>query len=213
MGCWMLGRAAATCTVALTLVACAHAGPTTPVPGAPAGASAPAPPESGGQPRVNADARALAGFQEQLKKYLALHNKLEGTLPSLPNEASPEQIDQHQRAFAKLIQDARRGARRGDMFTPGSRRVILKLMKRIFAGPDGRQLLASIMDENPGRLRTVVNSRYPDTMPLSTVPPQVLAGLPKLPDEVEFRFIGRRLILMDVHAHLILDFIENALPA
>ncbi len=69
------------------------------------------------------------------------------------------------------------------------------------------------MDENPGRLRITVNSRYPDAVPLSTVPPQLLAGLPQLPDDLEYRFIGRRLILMDVHAHIIADFIDNALPA
>ena len=31
-------------------------------------------------------------------------------------------------------------------------------------------------------------------------------------EELEFRFIGDRLILMDVHAHIILDIIEDALP-
>jgi hypothetical protein len=193
----------------LSLVVCAQAAATTP----PSGAPTPVPSELAGQPRVNADAQALAGLQDRVKVYLALHNKLEATLPNLPKEATPEQIDAHQRALAALVQGARRGARRGDVFTGESRRVILKLMTRVFGGPDGRQLRASIMDENPGDLRITVNSRYPDTVPLSTVPPQVLAGLPKLPDELEFRFIGRRLILMDVHAHIILDFIDNALPA
>jgi hypothetical protein len=44
------------------------------------------------------------------------------------------------------------------------------------------------------------------------MPPQVLAMLPKLPDDLEYRFIGNRLILLDVHAHTIADYIENALP-
>jgi hypothetical protein len=194
MGCRNVGRAVATAIGAIVLlVACAPAG----VPA---------------QPPVNADARALASLQERLTVYLALHNKLEGTLPSLPKDASPEQIDQHQRAFAKLVQEARRGAKRGDIFTRESRRVILNLMKRVFGGPDGRELRTSIMDENPGLLLITINGRYPDTVPLSTVPPQVLAGLPSLPQELEFRFIERRLILMDVHAHIILDYIDNALP-
>lgn len=209
MGWWIAGRTAATCAVVLLFVACAHAGRTAPAPADPAAA----PPQSGGQPTVNADAQALASLQERVKVYMALHNKLEGTLPSLSKDASPQEIDQHQRAMATLVQNARRTARHGDMFTPESRRVIRKLMNRVFGGPDGRQLRDSIMDENPGNLQFTVNSRYPDTVPLSTVPPQVLAGLPKLPDELEFRFLGRRLILMDVHAHIILDFVDNALPA
>ncbi len=68
------------------------------------------------------------------------------------------------------------------------------------------------MDENPGIPTLKVNERYPDTVPLSTVPPQVLQGLPNLADEMEFRFIGNTLILMDVHAHIIADFIPNAFP-
>jgi hypothetical protein len=194
MGLWVSSRVAATCIVVLALAALL-------------------PSQAAAQPRVNADAQALASLQDRVREYMALHNKLEGTLPGLPKDATPQQIDVHQRAFAALVQAARRGAKRGDLFTPEARRVIRQLMNRVFGGPDGRQLRASVMDENPGRLLLTVNSRYPDTVPLSTVPPQVLAGLPTLPEELEFRFIGRRLILMDVHAHIILDFIDNAIPA
>ena len=49
-------------------------------------------------------------------------------------------------------------------------------------------------------------------MPLTTVPPQVLQTLPKLTEDLEYRFIGDWLILLDVHAHVIADFIEDALP-
>lgn len=170
------------------------------------------PPSPQAAPKVNPDARSLASLQERVKGYVALHQKLEKSLERLPKEATPEQIDANQRALAALIQEARRTAKPGDIFTPDSKGVILDLMKRVFGGPDGAQLRASIMDENPGRLKLTVNSRYPDTVPLSTVPPQVLAGLPKLPEELEFRFIGRTLILMDVHAHIIADLIENAIP-
>jgi hypothetical protein len=67
------------------------------------------------------------------------------------------------------------------------------------------------MDENPGSLKVMINARYPDSVPLSTMPPQVLGGLPKLPEELEYRFLGDRLILMDVHSHTIVDVIDKAL--
>lgn len=172
----------------------------------------PANPTADDQVRVNADARDLADFEARVKKYLALHNKLEDTLPKLSKETTPEEIDKHQRALARLIADARRGAKQGDFFTREIRAVIRRLLARVFGGADGRQLRASIMDENPGPIKLEVNGRYPDTIPLSTMPPQVLGALPKLPEELEFRFIGERLILMDVHAHIILDIIEDALP-
>ena len=49
-------------------------------------------------------------------------------------------------------------------------------------------------------------------MPVSTVPPQVLQTLPKLSEDMEYRFIGDRIVLLDAHAHLIADFIDDALP-
>ena len=59
-------------------------------------------------------------------------------------------------------------------------------------------------------MKLAVNGRYPDEVPISTVPPQVLAQLPKLPEELEYRFIQNNLILFDPHSHTIADFVERA---
>jgi hypothetical protein len=166
-------------------------------------------PPAGDQP-VNTDAKALAGFLERVHRYVAVHQKLESSLPRLSKESSPQEIDKHQRALGQMIQQERRSAQAGDIFTTESQAVIKRLLEKVFAGSGGPALKASIMDENPGIAGLKVNQRYPDTVPLSTVPPQVLEGLPKLPEEMEFRFIGTTLILMDVHAHLIADLIPNA---
>jgi hypothetical protein len=90
--------------------------------------------------------------------------------------------------------------------------VIKRLLATIFGGPEGAELKASIMDENPVGVRLAVNGRYPDSVPISTVPPEVLQTLPKLAEDMEYRFIGDQLILLDTHAHVIADLIENALP-
>ncbi len=69
------------------------------------------------------------------------------------------------------------------------------------------------MDENPvGRVSVSVNGRYPDAVPISTVPPDVLQTLPKLTEDMEYRFIGDSLIILDAHAHIIADYIPNAIP-
>ena len=71
--------------------------------------------------------------------------------------------------------------------------MIRKLLAGVFTGPDGRQMKPAMMEENPGQaVKLRVNGRYPDTIPLSTMPPQVLRALPKLPRELEYRFIGGR---------------------
>ena len=167
---------------------------------------------SSAAPPVNADAKAIAGFLERINGYTALHQKLENTLPKLSKESTPEQIDKHQRALATLIQDARKDAKLGDIFTPESQAVFKGILAKVLGGPDGAALKASIMDENPGVPSLKVNERYPDTVPVSTIPPQVLEQFPKLPEEMEFRFVGNDMILMDTHAHIVADFVKNAFP-
>jgi len=161
---------------------------------------------------VNEDAKALAGFLERVNQYVTLHQKLENSLPKLSKESTPQQIDTHQRALAKLLQDARQGAKPGDIFTPESQAVIKRLIAKVFAGPDGAAQKASVMDENPGVPSLKVNGRYPDEVPVSTIPPQLLEGLPKLPEEMEFRFVGNDLILMDTHAHIVADYVRDSFP-
>lgn len=158
---------------------------------------------------VNEDAKALAAFLDRVNQYVLVHQKLENTLPKLSKESTPQQVDAHQRALSKLLQDARKDAKQADIFTPESQVVIKKLISKIFSGPDGPGLRASVMDENPGVPNLKVNDRYPDQIPVSTIPPQLLEGLPKLPEEMEYRFVGNDLILMDTHAHIIADFIPN----
>jgi hypothetical protein len=163
--------------------------------------------------RVNPTAKAIAEFEDEVKEYVELHQKLEKQLPALPNDATPAAIDEHQRALGALIQKARRGAKQGDIFERETRPILRKLLYGIFTGPDGAKLRASMMDENPGpAVKLVINGRYPDTIPLSTVPPQVLQTLPQLPEELEYRFIDDRLILLDRHAHIIVDYLTGAVP-
>ncbi len=201
--------------VVLALGACTGGGsPPAPPATSASPASAPATERVVG-PLTPADAQALATMTDRLKEYVDLHVKLERSLPSLPKEATPQQIDKNQRAFEALLREARAAAKPGDIFTPEARPVIIRLLATIFGGPDGQQLKASIMDENPVdpvALKLAVNGRYPDTVPLTTVPPQVLQTLPKLTEDLEYRFIGDWLILLDTHAHVIADFIDNALP-
>jgi hypothetical protein len=44
------------------------------------------------------------------------------------------------------------------------------------------------------------------------VPVNILARLPRLPDDIEYRFLGRDLILLDARARVILDRIPSAIP-
>ena len=171
------------------------------------GAQRPAAPKPG-----PADAAAIAGFLDRVNAYVALHQRLEKTTPKLAAETTPQKIDERQRALLLLIQKARPDAKPGDVFTAEMTVFVKALLNRVFAGPDGKQLLSSIMDENPVDIKLTVTQRYPDAVPFTTMPPEVLTALPDLPEELEFRFIGDDLILLDPHAHVIVDFVPDALP-
>lgn len=167
---------------------------------------------SAAQTASERDARIRDQFHQRLTDYVRLHEKAKETLPALPRDADPKEIDKHQRAMGRAIEGLRPKARQGDIFTKETRAYFRRQMIRAFHEPEGRLLRRSIMDENPGPIRLRVNGRYPDTVPLSTMPPSVLEQLPPLPAPLQYRFIGKRLILLDVDAHIIVDFIENALP-
>ena len=158
------------------------------------------------------EAAILAKMNDNVNAYVELHRKLEADLPKLPKEATPRQIDDNQRLLEKKVREARRSAKQGELITPEASAVIRRLLATIFGGPDGKQLKSSIMDEAPVGVKLAVNGRYPDDVPLSTIPPQVLQTLPKMAEEMEYRFIGDALILLDVHAHVIADFIPDAMP-
>ena len=182
-------------------------------------ALAPTPAAGQGAPRKEATppvsvaaTQAVTDFRKQCDAYVALHNKIESGLPKLPKDAKPEQIDQALVGLSQGIVAARAGAKPGDVFVPGAADYLRQTLVSVFSGADGKQLRASILDENPIDQPVRINGPYPDGIPLSTMPPQILSALPKLPDELEYRFVGERLILFDHHAHLIVDYVDRALP-
>jgi hypothetical protein len=163
-------------------------------------------------PLSPAETQAVAVFETRIKDYVALHEKLEATLPAVPKRATPEQVDKTQRTLGDLIKGARRDAKPGAFFTPEIQAMVKRFLAEALSGPEGKTMKASIMDENPGLPKITINERYPSSIPLSTMPPPVLAALPRLHGELEYRFIGPRLILVDTEVDLILDFTAEILP-
>jgi hypothetical protein len=159
----------------------------------------------------DANAVVIKDFVQRVEEYVALHKKLEDTLPPLPKQTNPQIIDQHERALATLLQDARKGAKQGDLFTQPMQALVRRLLRPIFTGKDGGHVRSEILDnEYKGNVVLAPNGRYPDEVPVSTVPPQVLANLPKLPEELEYRFVRQSMILFDPHAHIIPDWVPQA---
>jgi hypothetical protein len=56
-----------------------------------------------------------------------------------------------------------------------------------------------------------VNAKYPAKATVTTMPPNVLKQLPVLPEGLEYRIVGSALILRDVDANLVVDYMTNAI--
>jgi hypothetical protein len=158
------------------------------------------------------DPAVLAEFDKRVGDYMAIHEKAKMSIAALPDKATPEQITKTRTQLSELIRAARPGAAPGDLLTEGMAAYVRDMLAAEIAGPGGANLKGSIMDENPVGTSVKVNQTYPPEIPLSTMPPSVLSGLPKIPEELEFRFVGNTLVILDRHADLIVDLLRDALP-
>ena len=158
---------------------------------------------------VAADSTTVKDFEQRVKDYIALRTALEEAVSKPPDKATPKQIDTHQRELGAAIAKARSQSRQGDIFILAMQKYIRGVVRRVIDGPQGAGIKASLMDENPMQVTLGVNARYPDTIPMSTMPPDLLAALPPLAEDLEYRFVGNRLILLDVRSHVIVDFVDN----
>ena len=70
----------------------------------------------------------------------------------------------------------------------------------------------ALFEEIPPGLQLKVNQPYPTSIPLVTAPPKLLAQLPMIPEELEYRLIERRLLIRDRDANLIVDVLVGVVP-
>lgn len=167
---------------------------------------------------VRLDQEEVEEFLEEVNEYIEHRTRAREDLPKLDEESDPEEVTAYAKALTAKIAARRRGAKQGDVFNP----KLARSFKRIFAAELARgdhERKVVLTEGNPtgdeekiAAPRVAVNAQYIPASPLSTVPPTLLLLLPTLPEEVEYRFIGRSLILRDSVANLIIDFIPNAVP-
>lgn len=116
-------------------------------------------------------------------------------------------------ALARAVRRARGRARQGEFFDPAIAAAIRRLLEAALRTTDRAAVLALIHEEPPPVRRPAVHMRFPAGSILATSPAVLLQALPPLPRELEYRFIGRALVLRDIEAALIIDVLSPALPA
>jgi|RhiMethySRZTD1v2_1073278.scaffolds.fasta_scaffold551900_1 hypothetical protein len=163
------------------------------------------------QERVNPTAEAIAAFQKRVDMYLELRKDLTKKIPEVKETGDPAKISAREKALGQAIATAREGSKPGEIFGDLSsflREVIAQDWQS--RSPADQK---ATLSELPKSLKMAVNEAYPTNLPLATAPPNLLARLPKLPEELEYRLVDKQLILRDRDANLVIDVLGGTAPA
>jgi hypothetical protein len=166
-----------------------------------------------GQPAVNADAAALADFKKRIDAYVDIHNKAAKASTPLKTTNQPAEIVHAQEALLQQLRAARPDAKPGDIFTPEIKAAFRKILRPEMKGEDGQDAKEILKDDAPPAIPLKINAKYPEGATRPTVPAKILASLPTLPEQVEYRIADGHLVLLDAKAWMVIDYIANAVPA
>jgi hypothetical protein len=171
-----------------------------------------APAVAGAQHATTTDREAaLKAFTDRVNAYVGLKKKLQADLSKpKPGDRGTGKVEAHEDTLAVRIRAARTEAKPGDIF--GDAAAYLKQVIQHDTETRGIRDAYAAMQEVPAQNPLAVNAIYPEKAALATVPPLILVNLPRLPEGLEYRFMGRDLILRDRDANLIVDFVPGAVP-
>ena len=162
---------------------------------------------------INPHAAILADFKERVDAYRKVRKDAIKDAPPLKETTDVAKIKAAQDGMAAQIRAARPNAKQGDVFTPEIVAQFRRLLYPELKGDDGRDAKEILKDDAPsaGSIPFKVNAKYPDGAPVPTVPANLLINLPTLPEPLQFKIIGKHLILLDEDADVIVDYALNVI--
>jgi hypothetical protein len=138
-----------------------------------------------GHRHVSAQAPEVLEFTAAVNRYLELHRLLEDPMSSLTVGTDSEQTARAREAHRNAIVEARVAGSRGDVFTP----TVAAYMRR--------------------QIQVATHHPWMADAGMKAI---ALQRLPRLPHELEYRFVERDLVLLDTEIDVVVDVLENALP-
>jgi hypothetical protein len=157
-------------------------------------------------------ATAVQVFHERVTDYVALRRQLGASLPPLGSRFDRQSFLVARASLAAAIRNARPHAQQGNLFTPAATRVFRDILQDAVLTGD-LDLFVPPTDEE-GRFLPGIHPRVYDAFPAwtsDTLSAGVLYRLPTLPEELEYRVLDYDLVIWDVYADLVVDFIPYAL--
>jgi hypothetical protein len=161
-----------------------------------------------------AETPIVEAFARRVEAYMEIHNDVERRLAVQWVFDDPEDLFAAMHAMQSGIRVARADDRPGAVFTPDVSALIrARVAHRLAAcNYSVEDVLEFLNEERPlGVPEPRINEPFP-WIAGSAMWPTLLAALPPLPPELQYRFFDRDLVVIDVHADLVVDVMKNALP-
>jgi len=158
---------------------------------------------------ISSDSTALREFDAAIADYMGLRQRMLSEVPGPTANSLPPAFTRASDALAAAIRRARSKARVGDLFGKPVSEVVKRRLAEALRREEAAAALAGSDDEELGPT-PAIHLRFPSDSPMATMPPSLLAVLPPLPQALEYRIIGTYLVLRDVDAALILDYLPAA---
>ena len=153
-------------------------------------------------------------FEEAVNAYHGLRGSVMSMLPPLETPPDLETLRMASAALAAAIRTARPFAAEGDILNPAAAAVLRRRVRALLGDPAcplAEVLAVESDDPRPLPPRPIVHDRF-DWSRASAMPTCLLRVLPALPDELQYRFVQRDLVLVDIDADLVVDVLTDALP-
>lgn len=162
--------------------------------------------------QIGAAQEAERRFMHSVEQYMTRRRQLEQQLPPFTMTVDVQEIQRATETQAAAIRRTRAGARVGDVFNAGVTELFRVRIRDAFAGRghDAVELIHQMNEDGARWHPAVVNGRFSWKAAAAT-PPYVLAVLPTLPGELQYRFVGPDLVLVDIVANFIIDILPDAL--
>jgi hypothetical protein len=158
--------------------------------------------------------RVIHDFNQRVDWYVRLHRRLERNLPPEHLFGDLEDMSAAIDALHQALIEARPNATPETFFTPAVADLLTKRLAHAITA-SGHTPAEAWIAMNLGYVAAIPQARINARAPVGRyvrIWPALLAVLPALPEELEYRFVGWDLVLVDVHADLVIDILKNALP-
>jgi hypothetical protein len=203
----IVGAAFLTIVCAHSNTASAHMMQTAP----PTAADRPSTTQSETRSQAVLDKEIVADFRRRADAYMKLHEKVQkkGTRQKERDDIGENLVSEQ--ALAMRIRFARYDARPGDLFTPPIAMALRRAMDPELRGLAALGARESIREDAPEVFVLAVNAGYPAGAPRSTMSADVLKILPPLPTGLEYRIVDTHLVLMDLDANIVVDYVLDVM--